>query len=357
MKLKKKYDFVFIGSSPLSILQSIYYSKIGKDVLIVEKNKYIGGAWTTLNLFGFSGVENAIHYFLPSLKAREFIENFLKLKILNSQKKIRILKKPFLVKINFHYDSIFGKIITKFQSNNFFDLFSKNFLFTLFHKSYYLKNGSKDLINILKKLLKKQNIKILFNHEIKKIYINSKNNSVKLSLSGKIKKIITNKINITHGAKIDNIYGDRGNIKIKHLNELRPCLHLHIKDKQKLIIDELIFNDDKIIKYVHDITNYCNKKIKNQKVLVLALHENIKNIKSVINNIEQKLKDNNMIAQKSKILEYKWTDIYLPQLSDNHLKNLSKRYPKNIKYMLTDNFTLGIQIYHDNWKFIKNLIQ
>ena len=49
MKLKKKYDFVFIGSSPLSILQSIYYSKIGKDVLIVEKNKYIGGAWTTLN--------------------------------------------------------------------------------------------------------------------------------------------------------------------------------------------------------------------------------------------------------------------------------------------------------------------
>ena len=95
-----------------------------------------------------------------------FLQNYLLIKTKIPKKKIRILKKPFFGKKTFQYDNIFGKVITRYQSNNLLDIFSKDFILSLLHKSYYLKNGSKDLIILLRKLIKKQKIKILFNHNI-----------------------------------------------------------------------------------------------------------------------------------------------------------------------------------------------
>lgn len=354
---KMIFDYVIVGSSPLAILQASHYKFRKNKILVIDKNSFIGGAWASIKIFGFTNVENAIHYFLPSNFAIKFLKNYLHLSIIQSKKKIRILEKSFFGKKHFHYDSIIGKFLTQFQQKKFNKLFSLYFVKSLFYKSHYLKNGSKDLIQYLKKIIFFFKIKILLNHSIKKIEINSKEKFVKLSVKAGKKNfcVISRKLCITHGLKINKFFGDLGDIKINPLKELRPCLHICLHDNLESKANELIFNNDNLIKYVHDVTEYVDKKIKNKKILVLALHPKIKNTKKNFVKIINKLKKEFLISKNSKVLGYKWTDIFLPELTDETLVNIYKKYPNQIDFMLSDNFTLGIDLYSDNWKFLKNI--
>jgi len=358
-KINKKifFDFIVVGTSPLAILQASYYVFRKKKILVIDKNNFIGGAWASIKIFGYTNVENAIHYFLPSNSALKFMRDFLHLKITASQKKIRVLKKSFFGKKYFHYDSIIGKLLTQIQEKKYNKLFSLYFIKSFFYKSHYLKNGSKDIIRCLKKIIFFFKIKILLNHSIQKIEINSKEDLVKLSIKSDKKKfyVTTKKLCITHGLKINKIFGDLGDIKINPLKELRPCLHICLFDNLDSKANEIIFNNDSLIKYVHDVTEYVDKKIKYKKILVLALHPKVKNTKKNIEKIINKLKNEFLISKNSKVLGYKWTDIFLPELTDENLINIHKKYPNQIDFLLSDNFTLGIDLYSVNWKFLNKL--
>ncbi len=95
---KMIFDYVIVGSSPLAILQASHYKFRKNKILVIDKNSFIGGAWASIKIFGFTNVENAIHYFLPSNFAIKFLKNYLHLSIIQSKKKIRILEKSFLEK-------------------------------------------------------------------------------------------------------------------------------------------------------------------------------------------------------------------------------------------------------------------
>ena len=62
------YDYIYIGSSPLAIIDAASKKIKNKNILLIENKSYIGGSWASLNIFGYKEVENAIHYFLPSKK-------------------------------------------------------------------------------------------------------------------------------------------------------------------------------------------------------------------------------------------------------------------------------------------------
>ena len=354
---KRNFDLIVVGTSPLAILQASYYIFRKKKILVIDKNNFIGGAWASIKIFGYTNVENAIHYFLPSSYAINFMRDYLHLKITESKKKIRILRKSFFGQRYFHYDSIIGKLLTQFQEKKYNKLFSLYFIKSLFYKSYYLKNGSKDIINYIKKIIFFFKIKILLNHSIQKIEINSKKKFVKLSIkTGKKKFSVTSsKLCITHGLKINKIFGDLGNIKINPLKELMPCLHISLYDPLGSKANEIIFNNDTLIKYVHDVTEYVDKKIKHKKILVLGLHPNVKNKMTNIVKIINKLRIHSLISKNSKVLGYKWTNIFLPELTDKTLLNIYKKYPNQIDFLLSDNFTLGIDLYSGNWKFLNKI--
>ena len=46
--MKLFFDIVVIGSSPLGILEAIYYSNKGLNVLIIDNSSKIGGAWKSI---------------------------------------------------------------------------------------------------------------------------------------------------------------------------------------------------------------------------------------------------------------------------------------------------------------------
>ena len=71
---KKIYDVAFLGSSPLVLMEATFLNLLSKKVLIIEESSSIGGAWSSLNLFGMRNIENAIHYFMPNTDAPKLLE-------------------------------------------------------------------------------------------------------------------------------------------------------------------------------------------------------------------------------------------------------------------------------------------
>ncbi|MCP4047122.1 MAG: FAD-dependent oxidoreductase, partial [Gammaproteobacteria bacterium] len=49
--MAKKYDAIVIGAGHNGLANAAYLAKAGMDVLVVEKNEYIGGATVSRNLY------------------------------------------------------------------------------------------------------------------------------------------------------------------------------------------------------------------------------------------------------------------------------------------------------------------
>ena len=83
----KLLDSVFVGSGIINILEASNQKLNKKKVLILEGKSKIGGAWSPINVFGFSKIENAIHYFMPSTQGISFLNSFLNKKVVPQKSK------------------------------------------------------------------------------------------------------------------------------------------------------------------------------------------------------------------------------------------------------------------------------
>ncbi len=55
------YDAVVVGSSPVCLAEAAYLGMLGKRVLLAEKADRLGGAWSTVEIPGYTRVEFGAH--------------------------------------------------------------------------------------------------------------------------------------------------------------------------------------------------------------------------------------------------------------------------------------------------------
>ena len=91
----KRYDVIFVGTGIIPILEAVYQSRCGKNVLMLDEKSDLGGAWASLDLFGLKNVENAIHYFMPDPKAFDLMRDVLGWDVIQCEKKIRTIINSF----------------------------------------------------------------------------------------------------------------------------------------------------------------------------------------------------------------------------------------------------------------------
>lgn len=92
----KQYDRICVGTSMIQVLEAVYRSRLGERVLMIDRQTEMGGAWTSLRLFGLTDVENAIHYLLPDEKAFRFMKDVLRWDLVDVGDKHRVLALPLL---------------------------------------------------------------------------------------------------------------------------------------------------------------------------------------------------------------------------------------------------------------------
>ncbi len=349
MEIKEEFDFVLIGSGPVSIFEAVYLSKLGKKVLIIDKANTIGGSWAPISFAGIRNIENAVHYLWNDKRCCEFLFKTLNVEIVKVKNKIRVFK-FWGVFIKLKYDSWCSKIFkTFFNSNQSFIKKIQSIFFSLRNPpSIYFKLGSPDFIKRLSELLYKENIQLDLKSTLSKIDLR-KPDCIFLKVNNKYIK--TSKLYISNSSRLPEILTINGTFKFDENISPRPSIHILIKDFKPEIL-ECIFENDSTIKYVHDITKFSSLKDNNsfnKRILVFALKENILFDTKLPRKLISKLIAVKMLSKKVVILDYHWQDFVLPVLSNETMDNITTISDQKIINLKTDTLSESISFYSRKW--------
>lgn len=355
-------DCLCIGTSILISLEAIHQKKLGKNVLMVDSSNSFGGAWKTIEIDGIKDIENAIHYFLPNEESISFLKKNLKWPIEKSKGKFRYFKIFGNFYIRFLFDSLIAKIIniTFFSYRPKKIIPSIKHLFISIYKvikeprkiSYYTTKGASGIINNLQELLKKHQVNIRFNSKIEKIYFDLEKKIVHCQISNN-KKIICKSLIIGNGARLPKIDINKDVLSLEEKIHSRPAYHLIVEDEKVTDSFEVIFANDTLIKYVHDVTRFSSLKDKTKdkrKVFVFRLHNYVVDHSSLSEELLQKLKHIRLVGGSAKIIKSQFSTYILPTLYDEDLYLLKKTAGSLVSIFRTADLTRGISYYSERWK-------
>lgn len=68
------YDCVFVGTSPVPLVEALCQSAAGKKVLVLERDSVCGGAWRTIDACGVAHVDMGCHHIGGNRALGEFLE-------------------------------------------------------------------------------------------------------------------------------------------------------------------------------------------------------------------------------------------------------------------------------------------
>ena len=363
------YDKIYIGSGPILLLDAINESLKGTKTLTLDKNKVIGGAWKTINIFGFNNLENAVHYLMPNKNGYKFLEEIMDIKLGKRGYNKYYARSYFGINILFKTNNLLGKLITKLESKNFNIKYFRNFLKEFFKEnsinySRYPIKGSKVLLDKITNLINKTKLKIRLNEEVIGININKK----KVRILTKKGEYFANQIVISHGFIPPpelNIFSKK--IKLKKKIFPRPSLHILINlennnsNTNKINFSQILFQKSSPIKYLHEITQFIDKEENNNNkyVIVAALRHNLKNnIRTKRLVINELLKFKILPELKTiKEIDFYWQDIFLPMINNADLKKLKKAGNGRIKVMRTEELASAFSYYEKDWNYLKDLMK
>lgn len=71
------FDVVVVGTSPITLLEALYQSHLGKRVLILEAASVCGGAWKSIDVCGVYPVDLGCHTLGKSKQMQTFLEKYV----------------------------------------------------------------------------------------------------------------------------------------------------------------------------------------------------------------------------------------------------------------------------------------
>ena len=105
-----EFDKLYVGSSPIMMLDALNSSLKAEKVLIIDKDIQLGGAWKGIDLFGFRNLENAVHYLLPNKEGYNFLQKYFNIELEDSSRKFYAVR-LFGIKVLLSVRNGFGRMI------------------------------------------------------------------------------------------------------------------------------------------------------------------------------------------------------------------------------------------------------
>jgi len=357
-------DCIIIGTSPIFIMEAAYQSSLGKSVLMIDNKDRIGGSWASINIFGLHEVENAIHYFLQNPVGFTFMKDVLRWNVTTSEKKHRVFDKPCMGINSVTYDNLWGRMVSEYRygestanpASKFFSAIIDT-LKTANRTSVYVKGGSIEIMNYIKALIEKFRINTLLSSQISDIYIDHNKELVTATISdlnneSEATTIRGGKLFISHGTMLDKIDGTRGELVLKNQVHPRPAAHILVNDESTSNAHELIFMNNPLIKYAHDVTQFTRESaslLGKQRVLVFALQSEVTESPAVYQDILKLCIKGGLLGEEATLVDSRWREIYLPTLGDKDLIEVYEKYHPMVEWLSTENFTKGIGLKSTQW--------
>ncbi len=145
------FDCVFVGSSPIPLIEALYQANMGKRVLIVEESNQCGGAWKSIDICGVAHADMGCHQIGSNPSVKNFLEEYIGCK---------------MVPLN-------DPLGTLANQN------------TPIRGEYYPSQGCYELMSHILQLISKTNIVLLMNHKIESVYFDLDRQFVEVSVNGR----------------------------------------------------------------------------------------------------------------------------------------------------------------------------
>lgn len=354
----KKYDMVFVGTGMICVLEAVYQSRLGKSVLMIDRQHDMGGAWLSLEIFGLHDVENAIHYFLPDPCAFDFMRDTLGWDVITSPRKFQVFPSLGRAYWRLPYDNALARFVGKITGGALYGK-RREFFRRLFRAirevwsrqpSRYVRGGVPEMLRSVKAILTASDVEVRYSTSIEAIHIDPRTATVEIHAGAQ--QILAKTIVFSHGSRIANLTSSRGTVPIVEKLHPRPAVHLLVKDETPAAMHECVLTMDPLIKYVHDVTRFTRESEQlfgRKKVLVLALHKDVEPSEAVYAEIFTRLKRIGMVGPRATLESHNWWAAFLPTLEDADLDRLKTEFGPHVEILRTENFARGVGYHARRW--------
>ncbi len=372
-----KFDNIIIGSSPVALVESIHLARSGKNVLLLEKNSRLGGAWGSYDFSSYKNIEFGPH----TIKSRPGLYKLLKdlgIKLIPMRPlPLRQLDRSFL---GFHFipwnwrwfelnRSAIHNTTILYKSYLYICFFlriikniSGKFFYTARFEILYIEGGTQQMVNHLFRLAELAGVKVKMNTSALEIDVDTKSSKVEI----KTKKCtyFATELIYTSGTQLDSIRIDKTSVKFDDEPQVHNELLLVIDDIKAVNFSFIKSCDsDPIIHMFQNITpqivfdNNSNNNNNNINILVFRLRDGVTMNEKTIDSILEKLKRFNLITQNAYVIDFKWVIYSIPFRRQERIDELNGIAMPFIRGMYT--YDLGVSMLNnaERWTDTLNWIQ
>ena len=334
----RKKKIAILGSSPVSLFEALYHARLGNDVVVIDGEKEIGGAWKTVSVSDQYQFELGCHIWDVDEKSYRFIEEFIgeKLEILSPTPTI-IYKN-----MTFPYDWKHNPLVVKLmKQGSFASITRKRFVKPQIipRKYKYPKGGSQQLIDGLKKAISTANIDLQLNTHVERIEIN--NDGCILVIDNEQVKF--DNLVITSFANVKEISREGVALPLKHIEATFCNVHVLVKGESLKKLSYARILQHEFIHRVSDISNYTTNDFQVFCLGVFKERVKEKTAEEIIEGIKSMLVKHKWIDREAEIVDHfdneyvgKYIDAsYIQALED--LDKLTVLRSTNLIYCIANN--------------------
>lgn len=354
MKLKSSYDIIVVGSSPLMLIEAYFLAKQGLNVLIVEKNKNIGGSWQTFSYKNLSNqLEIGCHVWYRDKRCFNFLNDIFDLDIKPQNFQPKVYRNGIYLPYYFINFFVLLNSILFISSIKKLRLFKSTlscFLQDLFNtqKFQYPISGSHGFLQKILLKVRKEQVDIIFDKEILNIDISKKH----VLLSDDVKLGFKKQIVLSVKSQIKSIVDSKMATHNFNPEISRVCnLYLILKNKKEQKISYVGVWGDDIIYRISDITyNDIRLTQTNQRLLCVQVLESHYKSKEKI--IVDKLIKMKIIDSFDNVNTYFWKNHYYNNNSNDLTINLNNKFSPHLRYLSSHNLIKSFNENYYRWKKI-----
>jgi len=378
-------DVVIIGTGPICLIEALYYKRLGKKVLILEKENKAGGAWKTIDIGSIKNLDIGCHIYSRNEKAYQFLIKTLNINLVKvAPKPFNVLGNKYLLEIGWPFQilnlfyilfsstlEILQFIFSSLPWNKKKEKTLASMGFAYYHiktlksnliKSrkdfHFPKEGAIMLVKNLLQLIKEHQIPIFFNEKANTIVIEQgKKHS---NIQTEHLNIITKKVIITSSSEIGLVKFGESIIEIPKQLYRFDHLALVVKDKNVRNISFGNFLNNPVLKRVNDYTRYVTYEGEKGCMVYMILFNPTYQIGTkaeVLNDVLHWLKYYKVISQEAIIKESHLLPYAVNYRSKETTIQLKNQFYPLIDPLFSGDLTASIEMNMERWTKVININQ
>lgn len=354
--MDKVFDYLYIGTGPINIIDAVQKAQQGKSVVLVDSKDQIGGAWVAIEVGNYGKLEIGCHIWSYNQESYDFLKDFLGLNLVKLDPQPYFLNKNSKLIYDHKNALISTKTIAKhlikgkFKSISQFIAKNPSARFPIIPKKYlYPKGGAREFQNQLIQKLINTSAETKMSAKIDSLEkVQSHWNAI-LS-NGEI--ISAKHVTMTATSSLKQIICSGKQIVLKYSKLNYTHFHLILDHPTVKPLSYIRVLNHPFIHRISDITGQLDSNDTNKTVLLIGVFdtelEKVNDHNKVLTNCLDYLRDNEFISEQTKV-EYSQLNKFETTYINRDQRSQINALDENLELLGTTDLIYGVHAKLKDW--------